>query len=185
MHWLDPNALPVVKGRVAQFTINRRGDVDGVLLEDDRQVHVPPHMGAALERLVGVGDAIEARYVKPRGADLFAAVSVSNAAGKTLVDQGPPPKHGPDGHPKAPRKERATKPIDVAGRVRTTLYAPKGEVCGAILDNGAQVRVDPKANADLAPYFARDSEIHVWGEGLKRKGITLVDVHEIAYIRDS
>jgi len=183
MHWLDPDALPVIEGRVAQFTINRHGDVDGILLDDDRQLHVPPHMGAALEKLVGIGDAIEARYVKPRGADLFAAVSVSNARGKTLVDQGPPPKHGPDGRP-TPKKRRSPKPIDVAGRVRKTLYAPKGEVCGALLEDGEQVRVDPKANGELAPYFAEGAEIHVWGDGIRRKGITIVDVHEIAFSKD-
>lgn len=184
MHWLDPNSLPVVHGVVSHFTVNRRGDIDGVLLEDDRQIHVPPHMGAALEKLVSIGDAIEARYVKPRGVDLYAAVSVSDARGKTLVDQGPLAKHGPDGHPKPAKKERATKPVDVAGRVRVTLFAPKGEVCGAVLDDGEQIRVDPKANAELAPYFARGAEIHVWGDGLQRKGITVVDVHEIAFSKD-
>ena len=184
MHWLDPQSLPLVEGRIAQFTINRRGDVDGVLLDDDRQVHVPPHLGAALEKLVSIGDTVEARYVKPRGADLFAAVSIGKVGGKTLVDQGPPPKHGPDGHPKPPKKERATRPVDLAGRVRVTLYAPKGETCGAVLEDGEQIRVDPKANADLAPYFVPGAEIHVWGEGIQRKGITVVDVHEIAFAGD-
>ena len=180
MHWLDPSVLPTVKGRVAQFTVNRHGDVDGLLLDDDRQIHVPPHMGGAVAKLVGIGDAVEARYVKPRDAAVFAAVTVSDAQGRTVADDGPPhPRHhgGPKDH--APRKA-----MHVTGRVRVTLYAPKGEVCGAVLDSGAQVRLDPKANADLADYFAKDAEIEVWGEGLKRRGVTVVDVHEIAYADD-
>lgn len=182
MHWLDPSVLPVVKGRVAHFTVNPHGDVDGLLLDDDRQVHVPPHLGRALTKLVGVGDAVEARYVKPRDAAVFAAVSVSDATGKTVVDEGPP-HHGPK-HEQPPKPPVATKPMHVGGRVRVTLHAPKGEVCGAVLDSGTQVRVDPKANAELAGFFAKDADIQVWGEGLQRQGVTVVDVHEIAYSAD-
>ncbi len=117
MHWLDPNVLPSVKERVAHCTLNARGDVDGVLLDDDRQIHVPPHMGAALEKLV-------------------------------------------------------------------TLYAPKGEVCGAMLESGELLRVDPKADVELAPRFAKGAEIDAWGEGLKRRDVTVMDIHEIAFSSD-
>lgn len=185
MHWLDPKVLPAVQGRVARFTLNPRGDVDGVLLDDDRQIHVPPHMGAALEKLVSPGDAIEARYVKPRDAAVFAAVSVSDAKGRTIVDDGPPHKHGPHGHaPKPGKPPRSTKPLHVQGRVQVTLYAPKGEVCGAVLESGEQLRVDPKANAELAPCFEKGAEIDAWGEALKRRDVTVLDVHEIAFSRD-
>jgi hypothetical protein len=183
MHWLDPEVLPRVHGRVARYTLNARGDVDGVLLDDDRQIHVPPHLGAALEKLVGPGETIEARYVKPRNAAVFAAVSVSAANGKTIVDDGPPHRHGPK-HDHPPKPARATKAMHVRGRVRVTLYAPKGEVCGAELESGVQLRVDPKANADLAECFAKGAEIDAWGEGLKRRDITVLDVHEIAFSSD-
>ena len=183
MHWLDPQALPTVQGRVARYTLNARGDVDGVLLDDDRQIHVPPHMGAALEKLVAPGETIEARYVKPRDAAVFAAISVSDRKGKTLVDDGPPHKHGPK-HEHAAKAARATKPMHVQGRVQVTLYAPKGEVCGAMLESGEQLRVDPKANVDLAPCFAKGAEIDAWGEGLKRRDVTVLDVHEIAFSSD-
>ncbi len=181
MHWLDPSVLPTVQGRVAHFTLNPHGDIDGVLLDDDRQIHVPPHLGARLAKLVAVGDAIEARYVKPRDAEVFAAVSVGNAAGKTLIDPGPPKKHEQPAAPKAPVAKR---PMQVGGRVRVTLYAPKGEVCGAVLEDGAQVRVDPKANVELAGFFAKDADIQVWGEGFRRQGVTVVDVHDIGYTKD-
>lgn len=180
MHWLDPSALPIVRGRVAQFTLNRHGDVDGVLLDGDRQVHVPPHMGPALEKLVAVGESIEARYVKPRGADVFAAVTVTSAAGKTIVDGGPPPKHERHDH----RNQPARRPVHVGGRVRLTLYAPKGEVCGGVLGSGEQLRVDPKANAELADYFTAGAEVQVWGEAIRRKGVVTIDVHEIAFEAD-
>ncbi len=178
MHWLDPSVLPTVAGRVAQFTINPRGDVDGLLLDDDRQVHVPPHMGRAVTRLVAIGDRVEARYVKPRDAAVFAAVTVTDATGKTVSDAGPPAKHA---HPAPPKAPPATKPIHVGGRVRLTLHAPKGEVCGAVLEGGEQVRVDPKANADLAGYFAKGADIQVWGDGFRRNGVTVVDAAEVGF----
>ena len=187
MHWLDPSVLPSVQGRIACFTRNAKGDVDGVLLTDDRQIHVPPHMGADVEKLFGPGDTIEARYVKPRGGEVFAAVSVSNAAGKSVLDDGPPHKHGepPHGPKHGPKKEKPVmKPIDLAGQVKQTLYAPKGEVCGAVLESGEQLRVDPKANADLADYFAKGAEIRVWGEAFKRKETTVVEVAEIGFGKD-
>ena len=53
-----------------------------------------------------------------------------------------------------------------------------------MLDDGTQLRVDPKANAELAPCFATGASIDVWGDGLKRKGVTVVDVHEIAFASD-
>ncbi len=178
MHWLDPAALPAVKGRVRQFTINPHGDVDGVVLDDLSQIHVPPHMGAALRRLVAVGDVVEARYVKPRDADVFAAVSVSDAGGRTIVDEGP--VHGPRGHRPRPQ----SKPAHVASTVRRTLFAPKGEVCGALLDDGTQLRVDPKANADLADYFRDGAAIEAWGDAFVRGGVRVVDVAEIAFATD-
>ncbi len=180
MHWLDPEVLPRASGRVAHYTINRHGDVDGCILDDGRQVHVPPHMGAALAKLVGIGEVVEVRFVKPRDADVLAAVSVADANGRTVVDAGP---HA--GRPPAKRAPPARRPMHVAGRVRRTLYAPKGEVCGAVLDDGTQLRVDPKANAELADWFATDAAVEAWGDGLKRKGVTVVDVHEIAFADDA
>jgi hypothetical protein len=180
MHHLDPAVLPAVQGTIDRFLRNRRGEVDGVLLDAGRQVHVPPHMGAALERKFSPGDRLEARYVKPRGADVYAAVSVTNRAGDTIIDQGPPPKHGPP----AKKAHPVTRPVTLSGKVMQTLYAPKGEVSGAVLDTGEQLRVDPKENAELAPYFRIGAEVRVWGESVERKGTVVVDVAEIGFSKD-
>ena len=144
-------------------------------------------MGAAVEKLFAVGDTIEARYVKPRSGDVFAAVSVTAQSGKSVVDDGPPHKHDKHGphHDGGPRKDKlALKPIDLVGRVRQTLYAPKGEVAGAVLESGEQLRVDAKANAELAGYFEIGAEIRVWGEAFQRKGTTVVEVGEIGFSKD-
>jgi hypothetical protein len=38
--------------------------------------------GLGVEKLFAVGDAIEARYIKPREGDVFAAVSVTQRVGQ-------------------------------------------------------------------------------------------------------
>ena len=184
MHWIDPESVPALSGTIACFTRNPRGEVDGALLDDGGQVHVPPHLGAAFEKMFAPGDAIEARGVRPRGGDVFAAVSVRNAAGKRLVDDGPPHPHHHGGPPKLKKKRPAVRPVELAGRVRRTLYAPKGEVSGAVLETGEQLRVDAKANAELAGYFVAGAEVRVWGEAFTRAGTTVVDVGEIGFAKD-
>lgn len=76
------------------------------------------------------------------------------------------------------------KPIDLSGRVKRTLYAPKGEVAGAVLESGQQLRVDPKANVELGPYFESGAEVRIWGDAFQRKGTTVVEVGEIGFSKD-
>ena len=55
MHWIDPACLPETKGVVDRFLINPRGDADGLLLKDGKEVHFPPHMSAAILAAVKTG----------------------------------------------------------------------------------------------------------------------------------
>jgi hypothetical protein len=175
MHWIDPASLPETRGTVARFLFNAHGDSDGFLLDGDRQVHLPPHLSAELLRKVKVGDKVQVRGVKPRGADLVAAVALTGAKGVEIVDHGPGEKPG---HPATPR---ASKPVEVHGQVQKTLHAPKGEVCGALLASGEIVRMRPKENADLAPYFAAGARIAVWGDAFVVRGQKVIDLGEVAF----
>ena len=88
MHWIDPACLPETRGRVTQFLLNPRGDIDGLILNGDLQVHVPPHLGRELVRRVAVGDRIRVRGVKPRRAEMIAAVQLTGRDGVDIVDDG-------------------------------------------------------------------------------------------------
>ena len=54
----DPAQLPATKGVVAAYSLTPRGDVDGLILTDGTEVHLPPHLGAQLVFAVKPGCTI-------------------------------------------------------------------------------------------------------------------------------
>ena len=54
----DPSQLPAIQGRVGQYSLTPRGDVDGLILTDGTEVHMPPHLGTQLVFAVKPGDAV-------------------------------------------------------------------------------------------------------------------------------
>ena len=93
MHWIDPDCLPEVKGTVERFLLNPHGAIDGFVMNSETQasvlVHTPPHMETELTRHVKAGDVVSVRGVRPRKAELIAAVALTTTSGATVVDQGP------------------------------------------------------------------------------------------------
>jgi len=139
MHWIDPDCLPETKGQVERFLINPRGEIDGLVLNGAKNratlVHVPPHLCADIEAAIRPGETVGVRGVRPRGTDMIAAVALTAADGTAIVD------HGPDRNRRdKPRKNgRGAAPVEntkVAGTVRLSLYAPRGELRGALLEDG-------------------------------------------------
>ncbi|HEY1431542.1 MAG TPA: hypothetical protein VGF39_07945, partial [Stellaceae bacterium] len=54
----DPQQLPMLQGKVAQYSLTPRGDVDGLILEDGTEIHLPPHLGAQLVFAIKPGDRV-------------------------------------------------------------------------------------------------------------------------------
>ncbi|WP_114812978.1 hypothetical protein [Paraburkholderia kururiensis] len=184
MHWIDPACLPETRGKVSQFLLNPRGEVDGFILErSDRtrqQVHFPPHLSKRVARHVVIGDTVRVRGVKPRAADLVAAISLTTKNAIEIVDEGPPHPRDAQGH--APAMQ--TKPMDVQGEVVLPLFGPKGELRGALLDDGTSLRMPPHAAAELAVYLTPGVHVQAWGDGVKSRLGRTVNVHEIAELVD-
>jgi hypothetical protein len=44
----DPDQLPAIQGTVAEYSLTPRGDVDGLIMTDGTEVHLPPHLGTQL-----------------------------------------------------------------------------------------------------------------------------------------
>ncbi|UGS89400.1 hypothetical protein KOL96_03870 (plasmid) [Ralstonia wenshanensis] len=181
MHWIDPESLPEVRGTVRNFLLNPEGDVDGFVLggRTPRQVHVPPHLSRHLARYVALGDKIRIRGVKPRGADMIAAISLTTESGKVILDEGPPAKGD-----KPPKRAGARRPMEAAGEVKLSLFGPKGELRGALLDDGTSLRMPPHAATELASYLTPGAHVHAWGHGLKNKFGKTLEVDEIAELVD-
>jgi len=138
MHWIDPDHLPQTVGNVVQFTQNPKGELDGLILDRDRQVHFPPHLGRKVAKTIAIGDKIHVRGIRPRGATVIAAVSLGKSHGTEIIDNGPDAEK----QRKPPRsKSSATK---ISGNVRLPLHGPMGELWGALLEDGTVVRLGPK-----------------------------------------
>lgn len=175
MHWIDPDCLPAVKGTVERFLLNPHGEIDGFVMTNETHapvlVHTPPHMETELIRQVKAGEAVTVRGVRPRKADLIAAVEVATAGGARIVDKGP--DHDRE-HPKLEKKKMSAE-----GMVRLSLFGPKGELRGALLANGTVVRLGPKEAEQVAELLAPNATIAAKGDGLETKHGRVVHAKEI------
>src|SRR5207247_3414385 len=72
----DVQQLPETRGTVQRFTLTPRGDLDGFLLADGTEVHVPPHLSAQLAAAVRAGDPVSVRGYRSSSPALVVAVAV-------------------------------------------------------------------------------------------------------------
>jgi hypothetical protein len=147
MHWIDPESLPPVKGTVARFLFNPKGEADGMLLANGTEAHFPPHLSKRVLKSIQPGDAVTLYGVKPRAVDMIACIAIENAKGERIDDTGPPAK---------PKKKRAAKKkgdpddasltrVEIEDTIERMLHGPKGEVRGVLLSSGRIVRFPPHA----------------------------------------
>jgi hypothetical protein len=180
MHWIDPECLQETRGTVTHFLLNPHGELDGFILGKDRQVHFPPHMSRQVAKLIGIGDKVRVRGVKPRAADMVAAVQLTSENGTKILDEGP--HHGGEKHEKP---HVAQHPMEVTGEVELSLFGPKGELRGALLSDGTSVRMPAHAAQELASYLAPGTHIQVWGHGVKNRFGKTIEVDDIAELVDA
>lgn len=185
MHWIEPNCLPETQGTVEGFIVNRHGEIDGVLLTGPRPtsllVCMPPHLADAIEARVKCGDTIRVRGVRPRLADIVAAMALITDDGAVIVDHGP--GHGDEHGPR--HRDRQPKNMEAEGVVRLSLYGPKGDLRGALLENGTIIRIGPKEAALRAELLHPGASIAVCGEGLVTRHGQVIAAKELGPDRHS
>lgn len=185
MHWIDPNHLPEKIGHLDRFLINSHGEVDGMILTDGTEVHVPPHLSDAMCASVHPGDAVKVRGVRPRAADMIAAVAIECADGTQIVDNGPPDHHkkqkkGPEHSADAKRQ-----PMQTDGIVQRVIHGPKGEPRGALLQDGCTVRWPAHEAAAITGLLVPGTSLACRGEGLVTGFGTVIAVREIGTSADA
>jgi hypothetical protein len=182
MHWIDPECLPETTGTVERFVMNPHGEIDGLILDcgTDKAVlvHVRPHLSAEIEAAVHPGEAVRVRGVRPRGAEMIAAVAIVAADGRAILDNGPGDKHHKDARLNAPKKHAARK-SQIAGTVRLSLHAPKGELRGALLQDGSTVRIGPKEAQRFAKLLQPGASVAVRGDGIETPHGRVIESREI------
>jgi hypothetical protein len=177
MHWIDPDQLPQLKGIIERFTMNGQGDLDGLVLDVGASamelVHFPSHMSDDVDAALKPGDTVAVRGVRPRHAEVVAAVSLLCADGREILDRGPPKR----------ARDKKCLPEQVAmsasGQVRLTLFTPKGKVRGALLDDGTIIRLKLKEAEEIRPRLQPGATIDVWGMGLETRHGRVIEVHRV------
>jgi hypothetical protein len=140
---------------VQRFTLTPRGELDGFLLTDGTEVHLPPHLSDQLAAAVRPGDPVSVRGYRSPAAPLIVATAVADSStNQTVVDQGPPPR-GLRPRPLPPGVQSpGAQQTSLNGRVQTSLYGPAGDLNGAVLYDGTIVRMPPREAYQFAGLLA-------------------------------
>ena len=166
----DPAQMPSFKGKVTQYDLNPRGDVDGLILDDGSEVHFPPHLGTEVVAAVRPGETVTIHGLKARALPLIQAMSVTgDASGKTVVDNGPPGpgRHGPPHGFMGFRGPMGTPDLQAQGAVKMQLHGPRGELNGVLLADGTMVHLPPPEATRLAASLAVGQTLFVKGVGVE------------------
>jgi hypothetical protein len=172
MHWIDPKFLPEVTGTVELFLLNPHGESDGLVMEDETEVHFPPHLSTKIHRALKVGNVVKVRGVRPREGNVIAAISLQGDGNKLILDEGPPATKPPK-----PHVER--QDVLISGTVRRPLHGPKGEVRGALLEDGQIVRFPPHEAENLKKLLKPGATMCVKGEALTNRHGTVIEAREL------
>jgi hypothetical protein len=165
----DSSQLPESRGRVKQYTLTPRGDIDGPILADGTEVKLPPHLSAEVVYAIRPGDDVSIRGIRARAIPLVDAASVTNVAtGRSVADNGLP--RGP---------ERGSMQQTFGGRVVAALHGKRGEVNGALLDDGTQLRPPPPEAERFADWLQPGPMVSVRGEVFDTALGKVVDVQAI------
>jgi hypothetical protein len=149
-----------IRGTIAQYMMNPDGLVDGLLLSDNTIVRFPPHLSQQLVQVVKPQDAVRADgFFVLQG--LFHASAITNANSQQSVIDTP---HSPQNPPPAPNPY-ARQPMSVSGIINALTYAPRGDVDGAVLDNGTIVHVPPPVGMQYTNLFRVGGPLSASGFG--------------------
>ena len=156
-------ATEQIAGAVSMYLLNPRGEVDGLLLANGTQVKFPPHMSADLTRTVRPGDRITAQGVR-EASPVFTAFTITNATNGQSVNEVRPTQPPPPDL----RGVNLT-PMQADGKIKALLHAPRGEIEGAVLDNGTIVRIAPHASEQFMSIFQTGAAISARGYGTQNE----------------
>lgn len=158
----DPAQLPAFRGKVAQYDVTPRGDVDGLIFEDGTEVHFPPHLGSQVVAVAKPGDLVTVRGLKARVLPLVEASLIENDASRqSAVDipgAGPPPRG-----PKPPQDGQI---LEARGTIKMQLHGPRGELNGVLLDDRTMVHLPPPEADRLSATLAPGNPLFVRGDGV-------------------
>jgi hypothetical protein len=191
----DPAQLPSFDGKVQQFTLTPRGDIDGLILTDGTEVKTPPHLSTAIAYAIKPGDAVTIHGLRAAAVPLLQAMSISDhTTHRSVVDRGagpgpdpvPGPGAGPGPGPGGPAS--LTNPAGVAeiqGSIRMNLHGARGEINGVLLTDGTVLRWPPNAAVNLSALLQPGRLVVAQGEEVSNPIGKVLEVRSMGASRGS
>jgi hypothetical protein len=149
-----------VRGTVSQYMMNPDGLVDGILLSDGTIVRFAPHMSQQLVQTVKPQDSVSVDgFIEYQGT--IHATTITNPASQQSVVDTPPSAQTP---PPAPSQE-VRQSMSATGTIKVLTHAARGEIDGAVLDNGTIVHFPPPVGTQYANLFQVGAPLAAVGNG--------------------
>jgi hypothetical protein len=168
-----------ISGTVKAFTLTPVGDIEGIVLTNGTEIHVPPHLTEQVAAAVRPGEAVAVRGWNTGVQNFVVATALTGQRGQSVVDQGPPPPgmRAPPPPPgqAAPGAQMAT----VQGRILQLLHGPRGDTNGAILDDGTTLRMPPPSAWQMASLLQPGQSVIAQGWSLSNSYGHVVDVQSL------
>ncbi len=168
-----------ITGTVRAFALTPIGDIEGIILTNGTEVHVPPHLTEQVAVAVRLGESVAVRGWNAGVPNFVLATALTGQRGQSVIDQGPPPPGTrppppPPGQP-APGAQMAT----VQGRILQVLHGPRGDINGAILADGTTLKLPPPSALQFASLLQPGQSVVAQGWSLSNSYGRVVDVQSL------
>lgn len=176
------------RGTVERLNTAPKGEIDGAILDDGTFLHWPPHLEDRFSAVVRKGDRVEASgriETGKRGETRFEVRTLTNLDSRATVENNEPRgkrKKDRRGPPPPPRRSGPSETI--RGTVERLNTAPKGEIDGAILDDGTFIHWPPHLEDRFAAVVERGDRIEAVGfRGTGKRGDERFEVESLTNLR--
>lgn len=161
--WFDPTQLPRFTGTVERYLPSPAGGFDSLILREGVQLLFPAEIGEAIRHAVPVGRPILAWGIRARSAPVITIL-----AWATTPEEEPRFVERPSWWLGAARRGQTR--ISASGTVRQPLYNSRGEVTGALLEDGTVVRIPVEVAAARQDLLRQGARLAATGWGVEGEG---------------
>lgn len=194
---LDPDArrdketrreTETVTGKVKSLTTAPRGEIDGAELDDGTLIHWPPHLADRFTAAARRGDRVKVvgrMETTPKGDTHFEVATLTNLdTNATAENDGAadPREKRRKGKPPVPRRNAPEQTVQ--GTVERLTKAPKGEIDGAVLDDGTVLHWPPHLEDRFSDVIAKGDRVKAVGfEETGKRGEERFEVQTLTNLR--
>lgn len=155
-----------VRGTIESMTTAPKGEIDGAVLDDGTVLHWPPHLEDRFTEVAKKGSRVTAEgsmRIGREGDTRLEVRKLTNTDTDATVrnDETGPREKRPKGPPPPPRRSERTE--TVRGSVARLTTAPKGEVDGAVLEDGTVLHWPPHLEDRFTKVVKKGDRVEVTG----------------------